>query len=158
MGCWRTWIITGKFNKFQLRLYLSRIQQKQGKFRVAAERTRLLGICSISSLRYQLKFTHKYSLVSASKDFNQHAKLSKSARDRDWAIAVFLLTQIFCSFPWPHAYFSVLPLLLLSFLFSNLPPPNWTPQHANAVRLLPATAIKITLEIGELKERSCSLI
>lgn len=128
------------------------------KVRVTAERTWLLGICSISGLRYQLKFTHKYSLLSASKGFNQHAKLSKSARDRHWAIAVFLLTQIFCTLPWPNAYFSVLPLLLLSFLFSSLHPPNWTPQHANAVRLLPATTIKITLETGELKERSCSLI
>lgn len=128
------------------------------KVRVAAERTWLLEICSISELRYQLKFIHNYSLLPASKDFNQHAKLSKSAKDRDWAIAVFLLTQIFFTLPWPSAYFSVLPLLFPTFLFFNLRPPNWTPQHANTLMLLPVTTIKITPEIGEVKERSCSLI
>lgn len=83
------------------------------------ERTWLLGICSISGLRYQLKVTHNYSVLSASKDFNQHAKLSKSAKDRDWTPAVFLLTKIFCTPPWPNASFSVLPLLFLSLLFAS---------------------------------------
>lgn len=158
MGCWRTGSQLERSTNSNFGYIYQRYSKNKEKVRVATERTWLLGICSISGLRYQLKFTHNYSLLSASKDFNQHAKLCKSVKDRDWAIAVFLLTQIFCILPWPNAYFSVLPFLFRSLLFFNLHPPSWIPQHASTVSLLPVTTIKITLETGDLKGRSCSLI
>lgn len=87
------------------------------KVRVSSDRAWFLAICSIGGLTYQLKFTHNYSLLSASKDFNQHATLSTFAKDRTWAVTVFLLTQKLRTLLWPNAYFGSFPSLFLSHLF-----------------------------------------
>jgi len=77
MGCWRIRVRTG--NSSFGYIYQGHKRNKK-KVRAASDRTSFLGMCSIQGLICELKFTYNYSVLSASKDFNQHAKLSTSAK------------------------------------------------------------------------------